>query len=351
MTTTTETSPPAAATKIQRPRRRPCDASLAVFVASAVISVVLYRWGSAFEAAIALSMCVLLTLPSSRLLFQPPRSVTDFSPPSRPLVRLLAEPWTWLFPIKSRNLHRIPTTHTRLLFVGNHQTFALDIPCLFSHLYATTGIYVRGLADRIHFQIPLWSSFLTHFGGVNGTRPNCAALMRENQPICVFPGGSDEVLRAKDVDPYALLWGKRAGFAKMAAEHGYVIVPFASVGIVDAFKIWFDLPVGLFYALLGDPRATRSTPTAPSPTVPVPSPFFFKPQAAYLWFGEPIDCSAYDPADEAAVFALRERVRMEVERGIAECREWQRTDPGRFHSVWKRVGVAVEEWWRGESCQ
>ena len=42
-----------------------------------------------------------------------------------------------------------------------------------------------------------WRDFLAGFGAVDGTRENCAALMREGESILVYPGGAREVFKRK----------------------------------------------------------------------------------------------------------------------------------------------------------
>jgi hypothetical protein len=63
--------------------------------------------------------------------------------------------------------------------------------------------------------------------------------MAEQGSILVFPGGAREVFQRKG-EQYRLLWGKRTGFAHLAIEHGYAIVPFSAVGAEDAFDILID---------------------------------------------------------------------------------------------------------------
>ena len=63
---------------------------------------------------------------------------------------------------------------------------------------------------------------------VLGSPEYCAALMEAGQHILVFPGGGREVMRRKG-EAYQLIWKQRTGFARLAIEHGYDIIPFGSV--------------------------------------------------------------------------------------------------------------------------
>jgi 1-acyl-sn-glycerol-3-phosphate acyltransferase len=53
--------------------------------------------------------------------------------------------------------------------------------------------------------------------------------MRRGELVTVFPGGGREVNKRKN-EQYKLVWKNRLGFARLAIQHGYPIVPFASVG-------------------------------------------------------------------------------------------------------------------------
>ena len=92
-----------------------------------------------------------------------------------------------------------------------------------------------------------------------GTRDNVRALMRERQTILVFPGGSREVNKHRG-QQYQLLWRERIGFARVAIEQGYPIVPFAAVGADEMLDVIIDqnTPIyrqfaSLYEKLLGFP--------------------------------------------------------------------------------------------------
>ncbi|KAJ3300928.1 Transmembrane protein 68 [Blyttiomyces sp. JEL0837] len=273
-------------------------------------------------------------------------------------------------------MENIPKAGKKFLLVGNHQIWALDVPLKFAQIYLDTGIYIRSLTDRSHSTIPCWKHIVQYFGGVPGTRENCKKLMDAGEPILVYPGGALEVWKDERIPKYTLIWKDRVGFAKMAAEHGYVIIPFASVGFEDMIKIAFSIPAHFLWKLLGDSRSKKPEPT-PSPAqkkskattngedetetendssldistdkdpivrskpprgipppvsdprIPVLAPYV-NPQSTYLWFGEPIDASKYSADDEDSLYELRDRVREAVEGGIQTLLRRQKEDPGRF---------------------
>ncbi|KAJ3099749.1 hypothetical protein HDU97_002775 [Phlyctochytrium planicorne] len=328
-------------------KRRHTDAAKLVFYVTALLAIYHWRYGSFLQVIVSLLACI-SSAPNQfavrvyqAFMSYPYKNVLEFVVPPTWAIVALTEPMRWIFPVKTRGTDNIPRDHTRILFVGNHQLYAFDIPIKFAQIYMETGVYVRGLADRIHFIIPFWRHFLVLFGGVNGSRENCSALMEANQPILVYPGGASEVFKRKDEDPYGLKWKQRSGFARMAAEHKYIIIPFASIGIADALSIAFQIPARFLYAVFGDERGSKKSPCGEKEEVlPIIYPFL-RPQTNYIWFGEPIDATPYHGGDDAKIFELREKVRVAVEGGLKECLEWQKEDKERFHSVpgamWKSL--------------
>jgi 1-acyl-sn-glycerol-3-phosphate acyltransferase len=74
---------------------------------------------------------------------------------------------------------------------------------------------------------------------VRGRRENVRALMREGPSVLVFPGGPGEVWKGRGED-YKLIWKERLGFARLAIEFGYPIVPFAAVGAEKMLQVFVD---------------------------------------------------------------------------------------------------------------
>lgn len=182
-----------------------------------------------------------------------PKTSNDISSPAsdRAVAVLLAavKPLERVFRPSFEGLEHIPSERP-ILFVGNHVVWSgIDIILMAAGLMREANIRIRPLGDRAHFMIPLWRDVLRTYGAVEGTRPNCARLMREGQCILVYPGGAREVAKRRG-EKYKLLWGNRLGFAKMAIEHDALIVPFATVGgeemwdiVVDANDL-LESPVG-----------------------------------------------------------------------------------------------------------
>jgi len=225
-----------------------------------------------------------------------------------------------------------------LLFVGNHSIFGvLDPPLLFAELYERKGIVLRSLGDHLHFQIPGWRDLLFACGAVDGTPDACAALMSAGECVLVFPGGGREVAKRKG-EEYALIWKQRLGFVRLAAAHGCTIVPFACVGVEDAFDVVLDADE-LLASPLAAPLARAIDRLGVRRDVLMPLARPRRPQRIYFGFGEAIPTEGTPPGDDGALRALRDRVRDAVTDEIASLRAFQATDPRR--SLLTRLGDAL----------
>ncbi|CAI5495157.1 unnamed protein product [Closterium sp. Naga37s-1] len=78
-----------------------------------------------------------------------------------------------------------------------------------------------------------WAGELTLGGG------SLHRLMATDQAALLFPGGMREALRKRG-EEYKLFWPHRAEFVRMAVKFGAVIIPFASVGVDDAYNFVLD---------------------------------------------------------------------------------------------------------------
>lgn len=216
------------------------------------------------------------------------------------------------------------------LLVGNHTLFGLlDLPFMMAELWTQRGIVTRGLGDHGHYAIPVWRDLLERAGMVRGTRENARALMRDGQNVLVFPGGGGEVFKSRG-EKYQLKWKERLGFARLAIEFGYPIVPFAAIGVEDMFDVVADdkspglaQVSALMKRLVGIPLPpiARGIGATPLP----------RPQRLYFWFGEPIETDRFDgrSEDDDAARALRDEVKAAVEQGLDTLMAEREHDPKR----------------------
>jgi 1-acyl-sn-glycerol-3-phosphate acyltransferase len=229
---------------------------------------------------------------------------------------------------KVYGVERIPDRGA--LFVGNHTLFGLiDVPFMATQLWRRRRIRIRGLGDHAHYRVPVWRNLLERSGMVRGTRENTRALMRDGQHILVFPGGTGEVFHGRG-QKYRLLWKERVGFARLAIEFGYPIVPFAAVGVEEMFDIVADERTpGLAQV---DAVMRRLVGLALPPIARGIGPTLIpRPERLYFWFGEPIDTVRFDgrASDDNTARQLRDEVRRAVQSAIEFLLAEREADPRR----------------------
>ena len=263
-----------------------------------------------------------------------PREALPAAPSAKslaPVVKALA-PLRRVIKPKLYGIEHVPKGGA--LLVGNHSLYGVFDLMLWTAELIDRGIMVRGLGEHVLFRIPGSRELVKACGIVPGTRANTRELMRRGDLILVFPGGAREVAKRKG-ERYQLIWKNRLGFAVMAIEGRYPIVPFASLGIEDALDIVLDTenplmaPVRkLFEKVLN---------VEPLPIVrgigltPIP-----RPERLYFWFGEPITTQQYGGvADEDNARELRARTAASIEGGLNFLFDEREKDPER--SMLKRL--------------
>ncbi len=228
---------------------------------------------------------------------------------------LLIEPLRKLITPKVYGIDNVPNRGA--LLVGNHTVLGvLDLPLFCAELWER-GRIVRALGDHAQFKVPGWRTMLKRLGVVEGTRANCAELMQRGELILVFPGGGREVAKRKG-EQYKLVWKNRMGFARMAIQYGYPIIPFASVGADDAVDILVDAdspllaPERLFVEkVLGSPDSWPIWRGIGPTLIP-------RPERQYYWFGEQIQTTLVRGChnDDTVVRKVRDATKTAVEHGI-----------------------------------
>jgi 1-acyl-sn-glycerol-3-phosphate acyltransferase len=217
-------------------------------------------------------------------------------------------------------------TDERVFFVGNHTVYGLlDVGFMLQGLYKHKGIVVRSLGDFKHWSIPGWGQIATATGGVPGTPANLTELMRRGDPVLVFPGGAREANKRRG-EKYQLIWKERIGFAKLAIENDYPIIPFAGVGAEEMYDIVLDDSNRVHRLASSGFRRVTGMPI-PSIVRGIGPTMIPRPTRLYFWFGKPIDSSQFRRDDfEAGARELRDVVRDEVAGGIKFLREERRLE-------------------------
>lgn len=257
-----------------------------------------------------------------------------FSPPGRTgfaAAEALLAPWRMLTDPRFDGYENLPADG-RYLLVGNHTTLGLfDVPFLVLDIHRRTGVMVRSLGEHQHFRVPLWRDLLAHFGTIDGTRDNTRRLLDAGEAVLVFPGGGREVARHRG-DHYPLVWRERIGFARLALEFGYPVVPCSMIGVDDMWDVVVDADDALYAPVRALARRIDIDPELLFPVVrglgPTPLP---RPQRIYGRLARPVDASAFGSSwdDTDAARALRNEVRSAVQAGIADLQRERRRDPAR----------------------
>ena len=243
------------------------------------------------------------------------------------LVSLLA-PLDHVLQPKLHGVERLPVDGS--LLVGNHTIYGfLDLPFMMAEIWKRRRLAIRGLGEHAHYAVPIWRDLLAAGGMVRGTRDNVRALMRQRQTILVFPGGSREVNKRRG-QQYQLLWRERVGFARLAIEQEYPIVPFGAVGAEEMLDVIIDQDTPIYgeFARLYEKLVGFPMPPIVRGVGPTPIP---RPERLYFWFGEPIDTVRFGGRYEDATAAgtLRDEVKKAILLGIQFLRDERDQDPNR----------------------
>lgn len=119
----------------------------------------------------------------------------------------------WMQGFEVRGLENVPKEGPAL-FIYYHGTTPIDFFYAHSKIYLETGRYMRVVGDRFLYMIPGFRPLLDVVGGMTGSVPSCIDVLNKGELLFISPGGLREgMLSGHDYD---LIWGSRAGFAKIA---------------------------------------------------------------------------------------------------------------------------------------
>lgn len=206
------------------------------------------------------------------------------------------------------------------LFVGNHSLFALDGLVLLPLFLKDLMRFPRSMGDRFLFSNPKVENMILRNGGVMGHPEVCSALMDNGQDLLVFPGGAYEAVKPVS-QLYELQWKERYGFVKLAAQHGYTIMPFGLVGPDEFYGHLLegqDIPetaLGKVLSRMGVLNESFRTEILPPVPVGALGSLLPKPQRCFLGFGEPVDLAKHKgkKLTKKKLQDIRERVANEIE--------------------------------------
>ncbi|MUL68330.1 glycerol acyltransferase [Mycobacterium sp. CBMA 234] len=243
-------------------------------------------------------------------------------------------------------LDRLPRDG-RFLLVGNHTAFGFaEVVLVPYYTRRELGVRVRTLAERALGQMSgLGGDLVAAYGGVVGHPDTARELMRHNETVLVFPGGGREMPKFKG-DEYQLKWDGRSGFARVAIESGYPIVPVGLVGSDDVYEPLFgrDSTLGRLSQSIGE--RLGGPPDMAMPLVRGIGPTLIpRPQRMYLEFGEPISTTAPSRTDHSGwVETVKSTTQQALEQILAALQEIRAGDPYRSLNplAWARAAQPSE---------
>ncbi len=191
------------------------------------------------------------------------------------------------------------------LLVGYHgRPIAYDLCMLTVTMYERFGYLPHGVVHRYVEHQPLMKWVSDGLGLVTGDGDDIDRAVARGEHILVQPGGTREGCRSFR-HRYAIDWGNRTGYLRLALRHGIPIIPIAASGIDDGYLGLNDgyhlgkrvgMPGGLPLWLGIGPLGLW----------PLSPPFPVKIRQV---IGEPITPSgSIDPDDPVALSALHRRV-------------------------------------------
>lgn len=202
-----------------------------------------------------------------------------------------------------------------VLIVANHTLFGADSAPLVALLAAHTGRVPRFLGERNLWKIPGARRFLDAFGTIPGEPDSAVRLLQSGELVVVYPGGTDDSFKTR-AQAYTLQWKQRAGFARVAMRAHVPIVPIASTGIDELYRVIAREPV-LGRRLFGSPRYD------------FPIPISLLPRRVKLTYHvlPPVDTSG-DPADAQAVESVRRATYEAIDHVLREYRNHRKRKRG-----------------------
>ncbi len=222
------------------------------------------------------------------------------------------------------------------LFVGNHSLFALDGAIIRPIFLKELQRFPRAMGDKFLFSIERVANILVKQGIVMGHPDVCGALMDARQDLLLFPGGAYESVKPKS-KLYELQWKERYGFVKLAATHGYTIMPFGLVGPDEFYGHLMegqDLPdtaLGKLLTHLG--VLNNNIRSDMIPPIPIGSlgTALPKPQRCYLGFGKPINLSRHKgkTLSKKTVQAVRAQAAQAIENQLTQLLIKRERDKGK----------------------
>lgn len=241
---------------------------------------------------------------------------SPFPQPSPQLVETIMTPFRTWFDPHIFGIDKV-SRDKPAMYVCNHTIFGLTDGIFFgSEAFLKKDVYIHALVDDRHMQVPVWRDIVSDLGMIQASREACAVLMRRKAHIMVFPGGTREICKQKG-EEYQLIWKRRLGFARMAIDAGYDIVPVASYGGEETYNILWDSndimksPIGYWLKKSGiADKYLKGGELIPPIASGIAGTMLPKPERLLIMVGDAIDSTRFAGMtdNEAALLQLRGEV-------------------------------------------
>ncbi|CAF0741829.1 unnamed protein product [Brachionus calyciflorus] len=216
-------------------------------------------------------------------------------------------------------LENIPDTGPALL-IYYHAAMPIDYYYVHCKVMLYKNRRMKVVADRFLFKVPGLASLLEAFEVTPGSLDTCVELLKEGNMLSISPGGVREALFSDH--NYEVIWGARAGFAKVAKEARVPIIPMFTENSREALR---TLPFfRKFFRYIYE--KTRL------PLVPIYGMF---PVKLRTYIGEPIEFDDSLSAEE-----LKEKTKQKIEEMI---QKHQRLPGSIFHAILDRFRTKHEK--------
>lgn len=228
--------------------------------------------------------------------------------------------------VTTHGLENIPSSGRGLLVANHSGTLPWDGSMI---RLAVTNDHpanrdVRFLVEDFVYYLPFVGTYMYRIGGVRASQENAERLLNNDLLVAVFPEGVKGIGKYFSHRYHLQRFG-RGGFVKLAIKTGTPIIPVAVIGAEEIHPILYKS------SLLAKPLGIPYVPI--TPTLPALGPLGFVPLPTKwsIYFGKPIDLSAYGKDvldDELEIHRISERVRQTIQNLVTEALK-------KRHSVWR----------------
>jgi len=132
------------------------------------------------------------------------------------------------------------------LIVYYHGAIPVDAYYLVARAIIREGRHIHCVGDRFLQRIPGWQSILDVFQVSPSSVEQCVKTVQAGNLVAISPGGVREAQFSDH--SYPLMWGNRAGFAKVALRAKCPVVPMYTRNVREAFRV-MSFPAWLWAAL------------------------------------------------------------------------------------------------------